>query len=71
MSEATPATAPTDVLATQIADALCAAALIPTAKKDELLAKLKSGRITAQDWRVLIELGMPREQGEQTNAAAP
>jgi hypothetical protein len=70
MPDAAQANTPTGELASRITEALCTANLIPPTKRDELLAKLNSGRITAQDWRVLIELGLPRQHGEQTNAAA-
>lgn len=54
---------PTQELAQQIADELCGAGVIPDTKKAELLSKLHAGTISAQDWRLLIEMGMPRVKG--------
>ena len=41
---------PNDILASDIADALVAANLITDTHKKELLAKLKTGGVTQNDW---------------------
>lgn len=70
MSAELRSSSPTEVLAQQVADAFCSANLIPAAKQVELLAKLQLGHISAQDWRVLLELGLPRSKGNDRNAVS-
>ena len=63
MSDQQTSLSPTQELAQQIANELCGAEVIPDAKKAELLSKLQAGTVSSQDWRLLIEMGMPRAKG--------
>ena len=54
---------PTQQLAKQIATALCDARIVPDTKKEELITKLQAGTISAQDWRLLVEMGMTEAGG--------
>lgn len=59
---------PTQVLARAITDDLIAQELILPVRREELLQKLDAGKITAADWRLLIELAIPKSQEESENA---
>jgi len=70
MPNTTPnAPSPNDLLALQIADALADAGLVGDNRRGELLAKLKSGGVTQEDWGLWIDIATaPRsEAGEEGN----
>lgn len=47
---------PSDVLAGQVIDRLIAAGLLRAEKRDALVAKMSSGGLKSEDWRLEIEL---------------
>ncbi len=59
---------PNDLLAVDIADALSTAGLVKDNHKSELLAKLKSGGVTQDDWGLWIDLATA-PQGEPGEAS--
>jgi hypothetical protein len=62
-----PPTTPTESVAATIANALCSEGLVPVKKKGELLTKLSTGRITASEWRLFLELAIPQSDGIPSN----
>jgi hypothetical protein len=50
-------------LAEQVVDKLVKAGLIPKTKASEVLANVKSGSATSQDWKLWIDLGQAQAQG--------
>ena len=53
----TDAKSPSDTLAGQVIDRLIAAGHLRADKRDALVAKMASGGLKAEDWRLEIELG--------------
>ncbi len=47
---------PNDQLAMQVADALVTAGLIKDSHRNELLAKLKDGGVSQEDWNLWVDL---------------
>lgn len=52
---------PAQTLARQIVERLVKEGLITAAAGAKLLPKLAAGKLSAEDWRLPIELGMERE----------
>jgi len=63
-------TTPNATLAALIADEVVQSGLVPTAKREELLAKLIAGTATAEDWRLYVELEIAASEAESSNAKA-
>ncbi len=66
----TPKPTSSATLAITIVDALLAESLIPGSKKKDLQAKLGTGRVTSQEWRLLLELALPKPDGESADATS-
>jgi hypothetical protein len=65
----TPST-PNDELASLVARLLVAQGHVPSDKRDELLAKLKSGSITAEDWKLYVEIALKKAESEVSDGTA-
>jgi hypothetical protein len=66
----TPDSTPSATLATKIVDALLAESLIPVSKRKDLIAKLGTGRVTPQEWRLLLEIALPKPDRESADATS-
>ena len=65
-----PKATPSATLAATIVDALLAESLIPSSKKTDFAAKLGTGRVTATEWRLLLELALPKPDGDSADATS-
>jgi hypothetical protein len=54
---------PNDVLAEDVADKLVKAGLISKDKLDEILAKVKSGTASVEDWKLWIDVSQKKPAG--------
>lgn len=64
MPEAQPPT-PSELVATAIAEQLSARNLIPPEKATSLKASILAGKLSAQDWKLLLEMALPKEGGDE------
>ncbi len=56
---------PDEILAAEIAEALVSNDLVATTKQDELSERIATGKMSEEDWQVLIESAVP-EAGQGT-----
>jgi hypothetical protein len=54
---------PNDALAEDVANKLVEAGLVSKTKLDEILAKVKAGTASVEDWKLWIDLGQKKKQG--------
>ena len=59
---------PNDALAEDVANKLVEAGLVSKAKLDEVLAKVKAGTASVEDWKLWIDLGQKKKQGEKNGS---
>lgn len=52
---------PSDILAAKVIERLIASGHLRADKRDALIAKMASGGLKAEDWRLEIELSAPKE----------
>ena len=60
---------PNDALAEQVAKKLVEAGLISSAKLAEVLAKVKAGTASSEDWKLWVELSQAKKPGGRDGAA--
>jgi hypothetical protein len=60
---------PNDVLAEQVANELMKTGLISKAKLAEVVAKVKAGTASSEDWKLWVELGQAKNPGGTDGAA--
>lgn len=58
--------APDEILGLAIADRLIAANLVEPARRENLAKNLATGRMTAEDWRLLLEGSFQQYGAEQS-----
>ena len=54
---------PNDTLAQEVVNKLVEAGLVTKAKAAEVLAKVKAGTATSEDWKLWIDLGQTKKPG--------
>jgi hypothetical protein len=54
---------PSEVLAREIVDRLIAEGLVAREKRDTLVLNLAAGTLTAEDWRLHVEIAADKEKG--------
>ena len=60
---------PNDVLAEDVATKLVAAGLVSKAKLEEVLAKVKSGTASVEDWKLWIDVSQNKKPAGGKNGA--
>lgn len=59
---------PNDTLAEEVVNKLVEAGLVSKAKAAEVMAKVKAGTATSEDWKLWIDLGQAKKTGGQDAA---
>jgi hypothetical protein len=62
-SKARQGLSPNDALAEQVVSKLVDGGLVSKAKAPEVLAKVRSGTATSEDWKLWIDLGQVKNAG--------
>ena len=61
--------APNDVLAEDVVTKLVGAGLVSKAKHEEILAKVKSGSASVEDWKLWIDVSQKKPAGGKNGAS--
>lgn len=61
--------APNDILAEDIVTKLVSAGLVSKAKQEEILAKVKSGSASVEDWKLWIDVSQKKTAGGENGAS--
>jgi hypothetical protein len=59
------APSPSELVATAIAEKLSAKNLIPPEKATSLKSNILAGKMSAQEWKLLLEMALPKEGGDE------